>query len=86
MELSIYKNRGQFYLTKNLRKQFRHKIEINIDVKNQKRLIIKVVEYVMKKEKFTYYNVYKIKDVIKRIRFTSSESDVYKFVKSLGGN
>lgn len=41
LELSIYKNRGQFYLTKNLRKQFRHKIEINIDVKNQKRLIIK---------------------------------------------
>ena len=40
----------------------------------------------MKKEKFTYYNVYKIKDVIKRIRFTSSKSDVYKFVKSLGGN
>ena len=38
LELSIYKNRGQFYLTKNLRKQFRHKIEINIDVKNQKRL------------------------------------------------
>lgn len=33
LELSIYKNRGQFYLTKNLRKQFRHKIEINIDVK-----------------------------------------------------
>ena len=32
LELSIYKNRGQFYLTKNLRKQFRHKIEINIDV------------------------------------------------------
>ena len=54
--------------------------------RDEKRLIIKVVEYVMKKEKFTYYNVYKIKDVIKRIRFTSSESDVYKFVKSLGGN
>ena len=39
-----YKNRGQFYLTKNLRKQFRHKIEINIDVKNQKRLIIKELD------------------------------------------
>lgn len=38
LELSIYKNRGQFYLTKNLRKQFRHKIEINIDVKNQKKI------------------------------------------------
>lgn len=44
LELSIYKNRGQFYLTKNLRKQFRHKIEINIDVKNQKRLIIKELD------------------------------------------
>lgn len=41
LELSIYKNRGQFYLMKNLRKQFKHKIEINIDAKNQKRLIIK---------------------------------------------
>ena len=44
LELSIYKNREQFYLTKNLRKQFRHKIEINIDVKNQKRLIIKELD------------------------------------------
>lgn len=32
LELSIYKNRGQFYLTKNLRKQFRHKILMNVDM------------------------------------------------------
>ena len=29
LELSIYKNRGQFYLTKNLRKQFRCKLRSN---------------------------------------------------------
>lgn len=61
LELSIYKNRGQFYLTKNLRKQFRHKIEINIDVKNQKRLIIKELdgqrsaELLFKKISTTYF-------------------------------
>lgn len=38
LELSIYKNRGQFYLTKNLRKQFRHKIEINILYKKSKKI------------------------------------------------
>lgn len=60
LELSIYKNRGQFYLTKNLRKQFRHKIEINIDVKNQKRLIIKELDEGNVQQNFYGYRMRKI--------------------------
>lgn len=60
LELSIYKNRGQFYLTKNLRKQFRHKIEINIDVKNQKRLIIKELDEGNVQQNFYVKNTIKI--------------------------
>lgn len=85
----IFKKRGKWYykyLLKFVDKDIVESMSKLFGTRDEKRLIIKVVEYVMKKEMFTYYNVYKIKDVIKRIRFTSSDSDVYKFVKSLGGN
>lgn len=85
----IFKKRSNWYykyLIKSVDKNLVVSMSKLFSTKNEKRLVIKVVEYVMKKEGFTYFNVYKIKDVIKRIRYTSSDSDVYKFVKSLGGN
>lgn len=85
----IFKKRGKWYykyLLKFVDKDIVYSMSKLFGTKDEKRLVIKVVEYVMKKEEFTYYNVYRIKDVIKRIRFTRSDSDVYKFVKSLGGN
>ncbi len=48
--------------------------------KNAKRLVIKALEFVMKKN-FTYFNIYKAKDVIKRIRYVDKNYGVYKFVK-----
>lgn len=85
----IFKKRRKWYykyLLKFVDKDIVYSMSKLFGTKDEKRLVIKVVEYVMKKEGFTYYNVYRIKDVIKRIRFTRSDSDVYKFVKSLGGN
>ena len=37
----------------------------------------------MMKEKFTYYNIYKVKNVIKRIRYVNKDTQVYKFVKNM---
>ena len=34
--------------------------------KNAKRLVIKALEFVMKKEKFTYYDIYTVRKVVKR--------------------
>ena len=51
--------------------------------KNAKRLVLKALEFVMKKEKFTYFNVYNPKKVIKRIKYLNKDYGVYKFVKKL---
>lgn len=51
--------------------------------KNAKRLIIKALEFVMKKEKFDYCEIYKIRNVVKRINYTNKNYGVYKFVRKL---
>lgn len=50
-----------------------------------KRLILKALEYIMKKEDFTYFKIYNVKYVIKEIKHSKKNYGVYKFIKKLGG-
>lgn len=52
--------------------------------KDDKELILKALEYIMIKEDITYFNVYKIKNVIKYVkRKTKSDHFVYEFVRNM---
>ena len=54
-----------------------------VTFKNAKRLVIKALEFVMKKEKFTYYDIYTVRKVVKRIKYLNKNYGVYKFVKKI---
>ena len=82
----IFKKRKKWYydyLLSTVDKKEKIEMERFFGTKNSKRLVIKALEFVMKKEKFTYFNIYKAKDVIKRIRYVNKEYGVYKFVKNM---
>ena len=82
----LFKKRGLWYyelLLKHVSKKDRELMEKFFATKNAKRLIIKSIEFIMKKEKFEYYHVYKVTEVIKRIKYIDKNYGVYKFVKQL---
>lgn len=82
----LFKKRGLWYyelILKHVSKKDRELMEKFFATKNAKRLIIKSIEFIMKKEKFEYYHVYKVTEVIKRIKYIDKNYGVYKFVKQL---
>ena len=82
----IFKKRGLWYyeyLLKSVNNKDKEEMMKFFGTKNAKRLVIKALEFVMKKENFTYFNIYKAKDVIKRIRYVDKNYGVYKFVKNM---
>lgn len=82
----LFKKRGLWYyelFLKHVSKKDRELMEKFFATKNAKRLIIKSLEFIMKKEKFEYYHVYKVTEVIKRIKYIDKNYGVYKFVKQL---
>ena len=82
----LFKKRGLWYyelMLKHVSKKDRELMEKFFATKNAKRLIIKSIEFIMKKEKFEYYHVYKITEVIKRIKYIDKNYGDYKFVKQL---
>lgn len=79
----IFKKRSNTYYDKllsSVNKLDKELMEKLFSTKNSKRLVIKTIEFVMKKEKFTYYNIYDVKEVIKRIRYINKKHQVYKFI------
>lgn len=50
---------------------------------NEKKLILKALEYVMNKEKFSYYEVYNPYKLIKRIKKMKKDYGVYSFINML---
>lgn len=50
---------------------------------NEKKLILKALEYVMNKEKFSYYEVYNPYRLIKRIKKMKKDYGVYSFINML---
>ena len=82
----LFKKRGLWYyelMLKHVSKKDCELMEKFFATKNAKRLIIKSIEFIMKKEKFEYYHVYKVTEVIKRIKYIDKNYGVYKFVKQL---
>ncbi len=82
----IFKKCGLWYyeyLLKSVNNKDKEEMMKFFGTKNAKRLVIKALEFVMKKENFTYFNIYKAKDVIKRIRYVNKDYGVYKFVKNM---
>ncbi len=82
----IFKKKGYLFyehLLHNVDKEILKEMQKFFGTKNSKRLVIKAIEFVMTKEKFTYFNIYKVKDVIKRIRYINKDYGVYKFVKNM---
>lgn len=82
----IFKKYGLWYyeyLLKSVNNKDKEEMMKFFGTKNAKRLVIKALEFVMKKENFTYFNIYKAKDVIKRIRYVNKDYGVYKFVKNM---
>lgn len=82
----LFKKRGLWYyelMLKHVSKKDRELMEKFFATKNAKRLIIKSIEFIMKKEKFEYYHVYKVTEVIKRIKYIDKNYGGYKFVKQL---
>ncbi len=59
------------------------RIEMFFFTKNKKDLIIKSLEYIMVKEKYSYYDIYNPYKLIKEIKKSKENSIVYKFIKEL---
>lgn len=82
----IFKKRSKLYyelLIRNISKEEKVAMMKFFGTKNAKRLVLKALEFIMKKEKFEYCEIYKTKDVIKRIKYIKKNTGVYKFVKKL---
>ncbi len=54
-----------------------------IGAKNDKEMVIKAVEYLMVKEKATYFKIYNVSQMIKKYRNTKSKSIINKYLKEL---
>lgn len=83
----IFKVRNDLYyqkLIKHIDNKDLWNIKRELGTIDNKKAIIKAVEYVMKKEKFTYYKIYDIRKVIRKIRKIKSNDIVYKFISELG--
>ena len=82
----IFKVRSNFYyelLIKKVDDKTKKEMSLMFGTKNAKRLIIKAVELVMQKNKWSYFKVYNIKKVIKEIKKDKNDYGVYKFIKKL---
>ena len=49
---------------------------------DNKQLVIKAVEYVMRQEKFSYFEIYNIKKIIKTLK-KRKKYGVYRFINQL---
>lgn len=56
-----------------------------LNAKTEKETVIKALEYIMKKEHFTYYKIYNINKVIKKIKKLKKEENhfVYNYIRKL---
>lgn len=86
---------GYKYIFKNKSDNFFNKLNSNITkdkylllkgflkAKDNKEIVIKALEYLMKKEDYTYYQVYDIKKVIKSLRKKEIDSLIYNYICNL---
>lgn len=81
-----FKKRNEWYynfINRSVSKKELDKLKAFFVVKNNKDLVIKALEFIMKENDYTYYNVYNPMKVIKSVRKNKKKSMVYKYVKKL---
>ncbi|MFI3261074.1 MAG: patatin-like phospholipase family protein [bacterium] len=85
----VFKKHSNWYynlLVRNMPKRIRKRAEIFFLTRNNKELVIKSIEYVLKKEEKTYMNIYTCSKEIKRLkkRYKKDKSlIVYEFISNL---
>ena len=82
----IFKKRSEFYysfLLKNIKKRTLKETQTFFRTTDYKKLIIKSLEYVMKKEGYSYYEIYNPYKVIREIKKMKKKYGVYKFINQI---
>ena len=82
----IFKKRSAFYynfLLKNIKKSTMKETQTFFRTTDSKKLVIKVLEYVMKKEGYSYYEIYNPYKVIREIKKLKKKHGVYKFINQI---
>ena len=82
----IFKKRSAFYynfLLKNIKKRTMKETQTFFRTTDSKKLVIKVLEYVMKKEGYSYYEIYNPYKVIREIKKLKKKHGVYKFINQI---
>ncbi len=69
------------YLCRNVDKRLLKRVSNFFDVFTYREIVIKALEYAMVKEKYNYYDIYKVSKVLKRI--PENKHFVYRFIKEL---
>lgn len=82
----IFKNKSDSYYRFLIRKVSKKKLKEMqklFRTINDKKLVLKALEYVMDKENFSYYEVYSSMKVIKKVKKLDKDYGVYNFVKKM---
>lgn len=82
----IFKKRSAFYynfLLKNIKKRTMKETQTFFRTTDSKKLVIKALEYVMKKEGYSYYEIYNPYKVIREIKKLKKKHGVYKFINQI---
>ena len=82
----IFKNKSISYYKFLLRKISKKKLKEMqkfFRTSNERKLVLKALEYIMNKEDFSYYEVYSPMSVIKKIKKLDKDYGVYSFVKKM---
>ncbi len=71
------------YLTRKVPDKILKRVEVFFFTRNKKDLIIKSMEYIFTKEKYSYSKIYDLKKEIKKFKNNNNEFIIYKFIKYL---
>ena len=81
-----FKRKSPFFydfIIRNVNKRVVRRVSNFFDMKSNKGIIVKAVEYILEKENIDYYDVYSISKIIKKYRKYRGNNVVYKFVSEL---
>ncbi len=81
----IFKVRGKWYykwLVRKVRKKTLEEMQKFFRTKDEKKLVIKALEYLMHREEYSYYEVYTVEKVIRNMR-GRKKYGVYRFINQL---
>ena len=78
-----HKDKFYDYLVRKIDKRELKRVKNFFNAKSNKEVVIKAIEYVMKKEKVSYYDVYRPYKMIKKFRNNNNKHFVYQFISKI---